>query len=249
MSDRARFEAFNDHRLIPPGIMDARSRAILGLFAHGASLFDFKKMLMRRADEIPDAALPLAIHERSLGEYIPDHGLPAPVVRDLIDNSFDIHARQGTDGGVAFALAFLGATATIEQWWQATPMLGHDTHRITIQPQPLYDDDPGIGPKTYRALKRTVEATKRKSQGTSWRVPLDLTIRPRVAAASAERIRDRRTVNPIVRMDARPASGVALTLQGQQRLTILPGRLPAPAASVAVSGRLYDRRTPQLEAA
>ena len=132
MADRARFDLFNDRRLIPPGIRDARSEAVLAAFAHGAALMDFRKLLMRRGDEIPDEALPFAIHERSLGEYIPAYGLPAGMVRDLVDGSFDIHARQATEGGMAFGIELIGMTLHLARWYELTPPGPHDTYQAKV---------------------------------------------------------------------------------------------------------------------
>ena len=65
--------------LIPPGINDERTRALLGAFEAMAGEFDFTRLLMRNASEIPDEALEIAIHDFSLAEFIAADGLPPPV--------------------------------------------------------------------------------------------------------------------------------------------------------------------------
>lgn len=172
MADRARFDLFNDQRLIPPGIKDERAEAILAAFAHGAARFDFGTLLMRRSDEIPDEALPLAVHERSLDEYIPSYGLPARVVRNLVDGSFDVHARQGTDGGMEFGLELIGVRGRLSHWWQQSPEGQPNTHIVTVYAnEHIFADEPVfLNARLQGAALSMVDATKRWSQDTSFRL-------------------------------------------------------------------------------
>lgn len=123
--------------LIPPGVADARSRAFLALLRRGMAEFDFTKLLMRNAGEMPDEVLELAVHDRSLGEYIPPDGVPREIARRFIDASWDMHATQGTEGGIDLGLDLLNMHARIRQWYDENPPAHHDTFEATI----FIDDD------------------------------------------------------------------------------------------------------------
>lgn len=154
--------------LIPPGINDERSRSLLKAFEAMANEFDFSRLLMRNSSEIEDEALSLAVHDFSLDEFIGDDGLPAPLVRKLIDRAWELHELQGLDAGVELAQSLFGIRADIRHWWQEEPRGHHDTHTITLS---LGDGDepPGVplGPEVQKTALRTIDVTKRYSQGSS----------------------------------------------------------------------------------
>ena len=160
-----RFELFNDQRLIPPGINDERSKAVLGMFAHGAALLDFSKLLMRNAGEMPDEVLPEAIYERSLAEYILPEGYPPATIRKLVDGSFEIHAQQGTEGGITFGLELIGANGRITQWYEEDPVGHHDTFRVDVDlDAPIVNENTADVTKDREAITRMVKSTQRHSQ-------------------------------------------------------------------------------------
>ena len=251
MADRARFELFNDRRLIPPGIGDARSEAVLAAFAHGAALFDVEKLLMRRGDEMPDEALPLAIHERSLGEYIPAYGLPAGVVRGLVDGSFAIHARQGTDGGVSFALALIGARARFDHWWQQQPQGQPNTHKVTVYAnRPVFDDEPVLlDEKTTGALVRSIDATRRWSQHASFVIGAGFDRNVAVAERAAAMVvaRPRASIRPDTRRANRllAANRAAALVVTRRMVGARPATRPAstPIAASRAAAAQVQRAT------
>ncbi|WP_319530803.1 phage tail protein [uncultured Cohaesibacter sp.] len=159
-------------KAIPPGINDARTRALVGAFNAMASELDFTGLLMRTGDEIPDKALSCALHDFSLTEFVGPDGLPANLARKLIDDAWALHEQQGTDAGVKLGQNLLGIGVSIEHWWQKEPIGYHDTHTITLN---LGDsDDPPtdpLGPEVQQSALKTIEATKRWSQDTDlvWR--------------------------------------------------------------------------------
>ncbi len=159
-----------DPRLIPPGIRDPRSRAVLGAFVFGAKAFDFRRLLARVSVEMTTEDLPLALYERQLNDYLGPDGLPESVVRALIDNAFFVKGLEGQDEGVKLALSLLGIRAEIQHWWQVEPALPHDTQTVSVFFENLVFADAELGDETYRkAAMQVVKATKRFSQETAYR--------------------------------------------------------------------------------
>lgn len=159
-----------DHKLIPPGINDERTRALLGAFMHAASQFDFSKLLMRTGSEIPDDMLELAVHDFSLSEFVGPDGVPAEAARRLIDNAWDLHEQQGTDAGVHLALSMLGCAGDITHWWQTDPEGPHDTHDIAVFFEDVLFTDSALGDEKYRtAGEYVIDTAKRWSQETALR--------------------------------------------------------------------------------
>lgn len=157
-------------KLIPPGINDERSRAVLAAFEAMASEFDFSKLLMRTSSEMPTEVLPLAIAEHSLIEFIDEDGSPEEAVRTLIDTAFPLHERQGTDGGVLEGLEAFGLKADIVQWYELDPVGPHDTHTITVDTsQDIFGDGDIWAEKVNRQIWRVIDAQKRWSQDTALR--------------------------------------------------------------------------------
>lgn len=179
--------------LIAPGINDERSRAILSAFEAMANAFDFSALLMRRSSEIPDEALPLAIHDFSLSEFVPEDGLPVPVIRKLIDEAWSLHEMQGTDRGVLLGQSMLGIDADVTQWWQENPPAKPHTHVIEANPPQIYEDEPGYGEKTFRAIGHMVDVTKRWSQQSCYRLPLAGALPLRLAGAGLPELADAQT--------------------------------------------------------
>ena len=156
------------HKLIPPGINDERTRALVDAFAHAASEFDFTKLLMRNSAEILDDMLELAIHDYSLSEFIGPDGLPTDIVRGLIDRAWMLHEKQGTDEGVMLGQSLIGYSPVIKHWWQEEPKGLHDTHKMTVYvTRQHFDDEPDLlNAKAQRAALKMNDATKRWSQDT-----------------------------------------------------------------------------------
>lgn len=158
------------HTLIPPSINEPRSRAVLDAFAAMASDFDFSVLMQRNGQEISSEALSLALHDRSLEEFIGEDGLPEPLARKLVDRAFELHEKKGRDEGVKLAQSLLGIAADIEHWWQQSPRGPHDTHEITLRLGDL--DEPPEVPLSLEVQKsafNSVAATKRHSQETATR--------------------------------------------------------------------------------
>ena len=157
--------------LIPPGINDERTRALLALVeAMANEEFDFTHLLMRNAEEMVSSVLPLAVHERSLAEFLDVDGSPEPAVLNLIDQAFALHETQGTDRGVLDALDAFGVPADILQWYELNPEGPPHTHTVTAEAQDIYGDGDIWATRVNRQIWRVVDAMKRWSQETSLRL-------------------------------------------------------------------------------
>ncbi len=156
------------YTLISSGINEQRSRAVLDAFEVMAAEFDFSVLMQRDSSEISTEALPLAIHDRSLEEFISEDGLPEEAVRRLIDQVWGLHEEKGTDDGVALGLSLIGIRPHFEHWWQQEPEGPHDTHRLTVYAnEHLFEDEAVLlNSKVQNAAKTMVDATKRWSQET-----------------------------------------------------------------------------------
>lgn len=175
-----------DRHLIPPGINDERTRAIMDAFSHAASLFDFSKLLMRNSSEIPDNMLELAIHDFSLNEFVPPDGLPVEAARRLIDAAWPLHEKQGTDEGVHLGQSLLGTTVTIEHWWQMEPEGAHDTQKVTVWfDGALLEGGTPVDSQHQSMARQMVHATKRWSQDTALGFGINATITNYVGAFSS----------------------------------------------------------------
>lgn len=182
-----------ENRIIPPGINDERTRAMLGAFVHAASQFDFSKLLMRNGAEIPDNMLELAIHDYSLSEFIGEDGLPAAQARELVDNAWPLHEWQGTDKGVRMALDLIKFRPEITHWWQQVPEGAHDTHNLTVYVNDhlFADESTLLNAKAQRTALHMNNAAKRFSQATSFRLGIGVDNSIGIAAKLAARIRSR----------------------------------------------------------
>ena len=151
--------------LIPPGIADERSRAFLKIVQRGAALFDFRKLLMRNSSEMSDEVLELAVHDLSLGEYIPSAGVPRTVARRLIDQAWLLHESQGTEGGIDLGLAQLDMVVHLRPWNRIEPKGPHDTFEATIfADRDVYGDGSALTRIARDAGATMFRATQRHSQ-------------------------------------------------------------------------------------
>ena len=187
-----------EDRLIPPGIHDARVRTLWGAFDAALAGVEFspRTLCMRTSAEMTTEMLPLAVWELSLEEFMPEEGLPEHVVRRLIDRAYELHALKGTDEGVKLGLKLLtGLTPDIVHWWQTSPRGHHDTHTITVWVgEAVYGDGIILSEKVQRAALKIINATKRWSQDTDFRLGAGWSSRLAVASAAAAVAVDKRAI-------------------------------------------------------
>lgn len=158
-------------RITPPQVLDARGRAYLRALNGIIGERPINGFQVKDADTCPAEALPALIAEYSMGEFI-DPDLPEAIQRRILKNAYLLQSLEGYDAGVKLGLSLLGMTAIIEQWYRQVPMGAANTHRLTVMIDQVIDPDDGgyFSPRQTRATLRMIEATKRKSQGTEFRI-------------------------------------------------------------------------------
>ena len=246
---------FND-TLIPPGINDARVRYLWGAFDTAVADIDMSAatLCMRTSAEMTADMLPLAVWELSLEEFMPPEGLPEHVVRRLIDRAYDLHALKGTDEGVQLGVRLLtGLTPEIVHWWQMTPRGHHDTHTITVWvSEAVFGDGVILSERVQRAARTIIDATKRWSQDTDFRIGAGFPCRAALANAAAGLAVDNRGLQGR-RPDAAnalAAADAAAAMQTDSRA--LPARRPAALrarATVASAAAAMQIMSVTMEAA
>ena len=129
-----------------------------------------RSYIVQSAWDAPSAALPALVAERSLEEFI-EPGMPEELVRRFISRAWELHSEKGFDSGVKLALGLIGVQVEIEQWHRLDPKGPYFTHAIVITgAEAAYPGEPALGPRQWGALQRLVEAVKRQSQATSFRL-------------------------------------------------------------------------------
>ncbi len=200
-------------RLIPPGINDARVRYLWGAFDAALAGIELSPhtLLMRTSAEMTVEMLPLAVWELSLDEFMPEEGLPEHVVRRLIDRAYELHALKGTDEGVKLGLKLLtGLRPDIVHWWQKSPRGHHDTHTITVWVgEAVYGDGVILSEKVQRAALAIIDAAKRWSQDTDFRLGAGWSSHTGLACATAAAAVARRSVEAGRNTEQRDALAVA----------------------------------------
>ena len=111
------------------------------------------------------------VAEYSMEEFI-EPGLPAHVVRRILQNRWALQSLEGKDAGVKLGLSLLGADVTITQWYQMQPKGAANTHRINCMIEDaIWPVEEGrFGPRQISAMWRMINRTKRFSQDTELRI-------------------------------------------------------------------------------
>lgn len=94
------------------------------------------------ADTCPVALLPWLAWAVSVDVW--DASWSEQQKRDTIKNSLLVHKRKGTIGGVREALAALGVTTQITEWFQQTPAGAPYTFKVTVESRQAPVDQSGI---------------------------------------------------------------------------------------------------------
>ncbi len=100
---------------------DDRQVAFVGAMdAHFQSV-NISKFIMVDAWKVDAELLPALAVETAVQKYLtPD--MPEKVVRGLIANSYELHAKEGYVEGTRLGLSLLGAKVKWVQWHQMSPM-------------------------------------------------------------------------------------------------------------------------------
>jgi P2-related tail formation protein len=150
--------------LVPPSISDERGKAFGKTMARAIADPDFKKLLFERIDEVDASVLPFLVREFGLHKFA-DPNMPEAVIRRLLAGAYDLHKSMGFITGVKFGLGLLGIKIERwEQWTQSIPKRDRGTHRVYVQRGQIFPDEPGLGPRSYRAIDRMITGAQRASQ-------------------------------------------------------------------------------------
>jgi phage tail P2-like protein len=73
--------------------------------------------------------------------------------RAVIASAYQVHREKGTAGAVRAAIAALGLSAEIYEWWQELPRAAPYTFRVEV-------DDVGVTPELMASVHQQITATK-----------------------------------------------------------------------------------------
>lgn len=150
--------------LIPPGINDERSRALMSAFSEELEAIDNQALLIQDALTVDERLLPEMTVARAMSSFIMPN-MRQELVRQLLDNAHEIHENSGYIHGTRFALDLLGVRIRWTQWHNETPPAYHDTHKVRVfLNSSLIEDVSPLDPENQQAIARLIEVTKRKSQ-------------------------------------------------------------------------------------
>lgn len=92
-------------------------------------------------------------------------GWPVATKRAVCFNSLQVHTHKGTRGGVEDALAALGVTAEIVEWWEQEPVAEAGTMTVTlwVHDNILPNSPVLIGEELTRGIIRQLDSSKRAS--------------------------------------------------------------------------------------
>lgn len=105
------------------------------------------------ADTIPNVLLPWLAWSRRVEVW--DSNWSDEQKRAVIKASFEVHRKKGTVGAVKNALAALGVSLTVVEWFNDTPQRAPYTFRLVADP-----GDNALTPAFWRSLLAIVERTK-----------------------------------------------------------------------------------------
>ncbi|PHR19303.1 MAG: phage tail protein I [Hoeflea sp.] len=158
-------------QLVSPGVRDDRQITFARMIDGTLREIDLNSFVMTNAQTVDARLLPALVREFSVEEFVsPD--LPENVVRDLIDNRYELHAKKGYVEGVRLGLSLLGISVSWQQWWQQDPMGPHNTHIVTIEIDRLVfeDSETLLDERLTNAAYRMIDAMKRWSQEIALRL-------------------------------------------------------------------------------
>ncbi len=207
--------------LVPPSIADERGRAFGAVMAHAIAEPAFKQLLFERIDEVDACVLPFLVREFSIEEFV-DPGMSETVVRRLLKNAFELHARKGFIDGVRIGLSMLGIRITSwTQWWQQEPKGAPGTHVFTLAVDEVVFEAEGRAytARLQRAIARMIDGMKRWSQDIAMRFEAEAEVPIYVGAAVISRLTVRPTVDPITRLTGAPPLFVGAAVSSRLRIS------------------------------
>jgi phage tail P2-like protein len=135
--------------LLPPNATTLERNAAAAMAALGDIPVPLRDLM--RPVSIPAAVLPWLAWHMSVDGW--DEVWTDAQRRAVIASSYQVHRQKGTAGAVRAAIAALGLSAEIYEWWQESPRAAPHTFRVEV-------DDVGVTPELMASVQEQVTATK-----------------------------------------------------------------------------------------
>jgi len=124
-----------DKRLLPPGLSDDRSMAVLEM-AERIGTIDLTSIKMFDINNVPSSVLPHLIEEMHVTGYEGGRLVASDEERrNLILGAIAVHRKKGTPYAVVRALESLGLTAQISEWFNYDGLPYHFKVSIDVDEQ------------------------------------------------------------------------------------------------------------------
>ena len=153
-----------DHRLVPPGVADARGRAFIDVVARIRDAFALGRLDLYDFDQVDERLLPALVRALSVEDFVAEDMAPA-TVRRILKHHVALQERRGKVAGVKFGLSLVGMRADWVQWHQRTPKGTPNTHTVTVLADSALLSSASIfSPRDVNAAHRMISAMTRHSQ-------------------------------------------------------------------------------------
>ncbi len=211
--------------LVPEMRRDASLRALETLHARLQGL-DMSGALVYDFDQVHASALPhLAEQFGVLGDagwgFIGSGPEAEAKQRALLKAAIALHRLKGTRYAVERALALLGVSARITEWWQQAPPGLPYTFGVDIFLREAVAGQPVLNAQRMASVLRVVNFWKNARSALRARVGVGLSSRTRTATVLRPAALLRADMRPSTRHTATPAMRVSRALRCAQRVSVL----------------------------
>lgn len=124
-------EPYIPSRIIPPGINDERSRALIDAYSQELENVALEDLLIKDALTVDARLLPAMTVARSMSDFVYP-GIKETHLRSLLDDYHSIHAKSGYISGVRRALSAFDLDIEWVQWFNEEPKAPHNTHKVNV---------------------------------------------------------------------------------------------------------------------
>ena len=157
-------DPFVPSHIIPPGINDERSRALVSAFSDELEAVELNRLLVQNALTVDERLLPAMAVARAMTDFIVPN-MRIDLVRQLLHNYRELHENSGYIRGTRLALSLIGVSVDWVQWWQEQPKAAHDTHKIQVWfSSGIFDAGVPADAQHQAFARKLVDVTKRWSQ-------------------------------------------------------------------------------------
>lgn len=203
--------------IIPPGINDERSRALVSAYSQELEQVELSDLLVNDAMTVDARLLPAMTVARTMTDFTfldmrEDH------LRRLLDDYREIHANSGYIKGVRRALAAFNVTVSWTQWFHEEPKAEPNTHKVVaFVNENLFAGETGLlDAKTQAAILNVIDLTKRWSQDISFSLGVGFNQNFGLANALSSMVMDKRSLEAKRPSDFKTTIGIANAFAGLQ---------------------------------